>query len=225
MTTTVRELRTVREFAEVHALFDAIWHPGPGSAPAPVELMVALAHAGGYVAGAYEGGELVGASVGFLAEGGALHSHITGVLRPGGGVGYAIKMHQRAWCLERGLTTVTWTFDPLVRRNAYFNIAKLGARPREYLEDFYGPMGDAVNAGDVSDRLLVAWRLAGEEPPPAGPTVLVPTPEDVEALRARDPAEARRWRLALRETLGGLMAEGGKVIGFTKEGQYVAIKG
>ena len=54
---------------------------------------------------------------------------------------------------------VVWTFDPLVARNAWFNLAKLGARPTAYLEDFYGQMPDAINAGMPSDRLLLAWRL------------------------------------------------------------------
>ena len=52
---------------------------------------------------------------------------------------------------------MTWTFDPLVRRNAHFNLAVLGATVDEYLVDFYGPLPDAVNAGDESDRLLVVW--------------------------------------------------------------------
>lgn len=57
---------------------------------------------------------------------------------------------------------MTWTYDPLVRRNAYFNLTKLGARPRGYLVDFYGPMADAINAGDESDRLDMEWRLRDE---------------------------------------------------------------
>jgi predicted GNAT superfamily acetyltransferase len=54
---------------------------------------------------------------------------------------------------------IVWTFDPLVARNAWFNLAKLGATPSAYLEDFYGPMTDAINAGMASDRLLVTWNL------------------------------------------------------------------
>ena len=63
------------------------------------------------------------------------------------------------WALARGLAQVSWTFDPLVRRNAYFNLAKLGARPRAYLVNFYGPMSDGINAGDDTDRLEAQWRL------------------------------------------------------------------
>jgi predicted GNAT superfamily acetyltransferase len=155
----IRELDTLDDFQRVYRLFDDIWHPGPANPPVPVELMRALSHAGNYIAGAFDGRTLVGASVGFFAApaGEALHSHVTGVTRRG--AGFALKLHQRAWALSRGLTRVVWTFDPLVRRNAYFNLAKLGALPEEYLPEFYGPMADAVNAGDESDRVVVVWRL------------------------------------------------------------------
>lgn len=156
----VRELHQISEFRQVFALYDDIWHADPGKAPISTELMRAMSHSGNYVTGAFDGARLVGACVGFFADpvGTALHSHVTGAL-PGRGIGFALKLHQRAWALARGLSTVFWTYDPLVRRNAHFNIAKLGARPEEYLESFYGPMADAINAGDESDRLLVVWRL------------------------------------------------------------------
>ena len=74
-------------------------------------------------------------------------------------VGFALKLHQRAWCLDRGITLLEWTYDPLVARNAYFNLGKLGARVAEYLPDFYGVMGDGINRYDESDRILVHWSL------------------------------------------------------------------
>jgi predicted GNAT superfamily acetyltransferase len=77
----------------------------------------------------------------------------------GAGVGFALKLDQRAWALERGVKEVAWTFDPLVRRNAFFNLAKLAARVTAYLLNVYGPMSDVLNAGDESDRLLVSWHL------------------------------------------------------------------
>ncbi|MFI6322094.1 GNAT family N-acetyltransferase [Nonomuraea sp. NPDC050556] len=237
----IRELHEIQEFEAAFRLFDDIWHPEPGSPPVPVELMITFAHSGNYVAGAFEGDTMVGASVGFLAAGEALHSHVTGA-SIGRGIGSALKLHQRDWALERGLKRIVWTFDPLVRRNARFNLVKLGARPEEYLERFYGAMADAINEGDEPDRLLAVWRLT--EPPPPYPSttpviglaevdgrpvhgstdgrlVLVATPADIEALRREDPWTAKAWRAAMRETLGGLMAEGAHVVGFTGEGQYV----
>ncbi|GIH72544.1 GNAT family N-acetyltransferase [Sphaerimonospora thailandensis] len=160
----LRELHSIEEFEDVFRLFDRIWHPPPGGAPVTVEMMRALSHAGNYVAGAYRSDHLVGASVGFLSApvGRAMHSHVTGAVTgaaAGSGNGFALKLHQREWALARGLEMITWTFDPLIRRNAHFNLAKLGARPEEYLPAFYGQLDDAVNAGDESDRLLVVWRL------------------------------------------------------------------
>nr|WP_221475367.1 GNAT family N-acetyltransferase [Sphaerisporangium rubeum] len=153
-------MERISEFQTVFALFDRIWRADPGSAPVSVELMRALSHSGNYVAGAFEGDTMVGACVAFLAgpPGGGLHSHVTGAV-VGRGVGFALKLHQRAWAVERGLERVSWTFDPLVRRNAYFNLTKLGGRPVEYLPSFYGEMTDVINAGDESDRLLLVWRL------------------------------------------------------------------
>src|SRR5256714_4456049 len=123
-------------------------------------LLRALAHSGNYVAGAYQGDRMVGAAVGFFGDR-HLHSHIAGVDRTtqAKGVGYVLKQHQRAWTLRRGLTRVCWTFDPLVRRNAHFNLQKLGAFATAYLPDFYGALNDGINTGHASDRLYVSWEL------------------------------------------------------------------
>lgn len=164
---TIRELSALGDLEEVYALFDRIWQPDRSNPPVTVEHLRALTHAGNYLAGAYDGDELIGACVGFFAAppGRSLHSHVAGVSSAARGrhVGFALKAHQRAWALERGLSEITWTFDPLVRRNAYFNLAKLQARPGDYLVDFYGAMDDAINGGQGSDRLLTRWRLDAPE--------------------------------------------------------------
>ena len=153
-------------------LFNQVW--GTNTAVVGMELIRAIGHAGGYVAAAYAGEQMIGGSLGFLArhlDRPALHSHLTGIL-PGvrrTGLGRSMKLHQRAWAASRGLDWVTWTFDPLVRRNAWFNLGVLGAEVHEYLVDFYGPIDDSINAGDESDRLLVAWAV-GRRPPTRPPT-------------------------------------------------------
>ena len=159
---TVREVTELVELEDVVRLFSAIWGRD-ANPPMTVELLRAFTKAGNYVGGAFDDGRLVGACVGFFhapAED-ALHSHIAGV-EPGLNgrhVGFALKLHQRAWALRRGVSEIAWTFDPLVSRNAYFNIVKLGAQPDEYLPNFYGTMLDTINGDDDSDRLLVRWRL------------------------------------------------------------------
>lgn len=158
------DVRIVHDLPDVSAivrLLHGIWRPEAKNPLVTSELLRALAHSGNYVSGAFDGDLLVGACVGFLAAppGMTLHSHVAGVSADvrGRGVGTALKLHQRAWAVEQGLSTITWTADPLVRRNAYFNLSKLGARPVEYLIDFYGEVDDAVNAGQGTDRLLLRW--------------------------------------------------------------------
>ena len=223
---------------EVAALFERIWQ-APVVDPSTLR---ALAHTGNYVAGAYDG-LLVGAAVGFFAADGHLHSHVTGVAPEyqGRGLGAALKQHQRAWTLARNRTAISWTFDPLMARNAYFNLAKLGAVVTEYLPDFYGPIKDGINAGDASDRLFVVWRLDraaapaehdatilldrdGDVPAPTGARgdrLSVATPEDIERLRNTDPALAERWRMAVREALAGAMDAGWRITGITRDGRYL----
>ena len=162
----IRELAEVDDLQRLCVLVDEIWHPEPTNPPVTAEFLRALAYAGNYVAGAFAGDQLAGICVGFFdapAEH-AMHSHIAGVSARVGGkhVGFALKLHQRAWALSRDVTTIAWTFDPLVCRNAYFNIVKLGAAAAEYLPDFYGAMDDLINAGDDSDRLLAVWPLAAD---------------------------------------------------------------
>jgi predicted GNAT superfamily acetyltransferase len=161
------EIRLLHELADLDAVYRLlveIWRPDERNPPVTIELLRATTYAGNYLSGAYDWGELVGACFGFFGApaGVGMHSHIAAVADRvrGRNVGFALKLHQRAWAIGHGIQTVTWTFDPLVRRNAYFNMGKLGARPRDYLVDFYGEMGDSINQGQGSDRLLVAWDLA-----------------------------------------------------------------
>jgi predicted GNAT superfamily acetyltransferase len=158
----VRELRELDELDAVYRLYDGIWRPDPRNPPVTTELLRALTKAGNYVVGAFDGDAMVGACVGFFAapSEGALHSHVAGVSGQARGIGFALKVHQRAWAMLRGVDVISWTFDPLVRRNAYFNIVKLAARPTEYLTNFYGDMHDGINSGGDTDRLLVRWELS-----------------------------------------------------------------
>lgn len=230
----IRLLTDADEMVDVVHVFQQVW--GSVSELVGLELLMAIAHAGGYVSAAYDvsGGEdrILGASVGILARHHgreALHSHITGLL-PGArrsGLGRAMKLHQQAWARDHDIQWIVWTFDPLVRRNAWFNIAVLGAEVHEYLETFYGTMTDAINAGDESDRLLLAWNV--DTDPDAelcdgrGVTAasLVPTPEDIVALRRTDPAAVQQWRTDTREAFEAAFADGLSVLGFTREGEYV----
>lgn len=162
----VGELLDLDAIASAAELYRTVWQTDTRSAPVSPDLMRALSHAGGYVAGAYDGSRLVAASMAFHTGGAeaGLHSHISAVAAnvQGRQVGLALKLHQRAWALDRGISTISWTYDPLLRRNAWFNLTKLGARAVGYLTDFYGVMEDAQNAGDESDRAVALWSLTAD---------------------------------------------------------------
>lgn len=257
----VRELRESDELAGAYDLFESVW--GPAAEPvATHELLLVLGRTGSYVAGAYDGGRLVGASVGLLAADPAhagpdvvpaLHSHVTAVAADvrSRRVGYALKLHQRAWAVGRGLPAVTWTYDPLVRRNAHLNLTKLGAAAVRYVDDYYGALDDAINGGDATDRLVLRWDVAAplgaaEEVVPdgtpvalavgasSGPerrtvdaadAVLVAVPPDIESLRRDDPATARAWRAAVRAELGERMRAGWSVCGLVGRTHYLLQRG
>ena len=241
---TIRQLTTIAEMHAAAELFDAIWPPGAAGSLIQPEMLRALTKAGNYLAGAFIDDKLVGACLAFFGPPGSrsMHSHVAGVSTPAAGIGLALKLDQREWALRHGVGAISWTFDPLVGRNAYFNLTKLGATAAEYLTDFYGEMTDSVNRGFGSDRLLVSWNLTRPvdgsplsltEPVIAlgrsadgvpelgstdGDTLLIATPSDVESLRRADPSLAVAWRHALREVLPPLIPD---VVGFDRAGWYV----
>jgi predicted GNAT superfamily acetyltransferase len=242
----------MRELGGAADLLADIWGYPQDQGPITPEMLRALTHSGNYVAGAWIGDKLIGASAGFVGLNDGhihLHSHISGVARgyQGAHVGYSLKQHQREWALERGITTIEWTFDPLVRRNAYFNLTKLGADVVDFEADFYGSMRDALNAGEETDRAVVRWDLTGAPATPvdvggaavilspdddgrpvadAGSTSVLRAwiPEDNVAMRERDPRLARDWRLALRETVGSALRRGYVATGMTRDGWYTLTK-
>ena len=251
-------VRTVDDVAGIRAVADFladVWQLPHTNPPYPSEVLHSLVHAGGAVHAAYGTGErLVGAAVAVFGPPAdrCAYSFVAAATASDRGVGFALKQAQRVWALEHGARTMRWTFDPLVGRNARFNLVKLGAVGAEYLVDLYGPMNDGVNDGDESDRLTAAWDLApgtthptepDEEarteearahaaavrPAPDGGPLAVRDdrrlwcriPEDIVALRAADPAEALRWRHAVREVFTDAYAEGLRATSMSRDGWYL----
>lgn len=193
----------------VSDFFCQVWAGGPEVVP--FDLGLAVLHVGAYCAAAYDGEQMVAASFGFrgVFKGKQiLHSHVTGSFQPG--AGYELKRHQFDWAKSQGLSGITWSFDPLVRRNCVFNFDKLGATAVEYLPNFYGTMTDSINAGDESDRLFAFWDISGpkEESKATNASVVVELPEDIESLRKTDLSAALVWRRQTRETLQPLLDQG-----------------
>ncbi len=242
----VRLLVEPSELADAQWVFDEVWPSSDGSTQLPRNLMRALVHAGGYCSAAYRDGRPIGAAFGVAGrhqEDGVwhdhLHSHMAAALTPyrNQHIGTALKLHQRVWALDVGIDPVIWTFDPLVRRNARFNLIKLGADVDGFEPDFYGEMDDGINSGDATDRLFAWWHLtsprvdaamAGELQEldlealrAAGRDVReVEVPEDIVAIRVADPAAAQAWRLSVREDLQSAFAEGYRIIGVADHGGY-----
>ncbi|MFD7503074.1 chorismate synthase [Streptomyces sp. NPDC059850] len=247
-------VRTVDDVAGIQAVADFladVWQLPHTNPPYPSEVLHSLVHAGGAVHAAYGTGErLAGAAVAVFGPPAdrSAYSFVAAATASDRGVGFAIKQAQRAWALERGARTMRWTFDPLVGRNARFNLVKLGAVGSEYLVDLYGPMNDGVNDGDESDRLTAAWDLdpgtahtpeAGDDEARARATAVRPAPdggplavrddrrlwcrvpEDIVALRAADPALALRWRHAVREVFTDAYAEGLRATSMSRDGWYL----
>ena len=116
----------------------------------PREMLRALGESGNAPWGAFEGDDLLGYVLdwaGVDAEGLHVHSHMLAAVpaRRHGGIGYALKLAQRARALEHDIHVVRWTFDPLVARNAYLNLVKLGAIADRFGRNYYGEMTDALN--------------------------------------------------------------------------------
>lgn len=234
----LRQLSSAAELTAAAALIDQVFG---SEEPMPVDVLVAVACAGGFVGAAELDGELVGVAMAFgeaprpgSVDAPGLHSHVAAVRSTARGlhIGRQLKWYQRQWALERGIALIHWTFDPLVRRNAVLNLNRLGAVATAYHEDLYGSIPDALNAGLASDRLLVRWELTSPrvEAAAAGTPLTtsaserstvgtIETPPDIERLVAADPVLAQQWRHRQRAAFAAL-PDGWLVTGIDPAGRY-----
>lgn len=239
----IRVAHTPADSALIAELFDQVWNVKSMVSP---EIMTASLHNGGYGSVVYIANTTsdnmlrpVGAAFALVGRalpglnGPNLHSHATGVLPSfvGKGIGEMIKRHQWDWAKENGFDTITWTFDPLVRRNAHFNVVKLGARVLGYHQNFYGELDDGINAGEQSDRVLVRWDVAGVAAPqantfiePSQTAVVIETPADIEQLRKTDRVQSDAWRSRQRAAFESAQRAGLHVVGLTSDFAYVLDK-
>lgn len=232
---TISMVQTAQDAEELASFFKAVW--GGQDDVVPFDLQLALIHVGAYASLATLNNHVVGGSFGVRGEFAGqtlLHSHVTAATVSG--VGWQLKQHQADWARARGLGAITWTFDPLVRRNCVFNFEKLGAEAIEYLPNFYGTMTDDINRGDESDRLFLRWNLNSSNNPNDLPieamqniaiknlsglplvqefdqskSFAVELPADIESLRSADLKAALAWRAAVRDVLQPAMANNGRI--------------
>jgi len=227
----VRELENLKDQDSGRKIFDLTWAMDAGTEITP-NLLQAMVHSGSYLSGAFIDNKIVGAAFAFPAanNGLHLHSHMTAVLDEyrDQGVGYALKIDQWNWAKKHKYSHLSWTFDPLVRRNARLNIVKLGVDISAYYPNFYGVMLDALNSGDESDRLMVSWSTDIDEPKarelithPKPDEILIEIPEDIVAIRSKNQSESMKWRRLVRDQFLAAFEKNGKVIGFSANNEYV----
>lgn len=223
-------LRPLTTVEDAHRLNDVIVQTW-GDQTLDHEVVRALAVSGNVPWGAETEEALVGFVLGWAGvdeHGLHVHSHMLASIpdRRHAGVGLALKLAQRAQALDQGIAVMRWTFDPMVARNAWFNLGKLGTIVDRFERDFYGVMTDEINAGDRSHRFTVRWDLHREP----GPRVAagghrVPVPAEYHDLRARDPEEASATREEVAEAAEAYLAEGLVAAAFDREASaYVFVR-
>ena len=227
----VKNLKTLAQQSHAREIFDFTWSMDAGTEITP-NLLQAMVHSGSYLSGVFIDNKMVGAAFAFPATNGGLHlhSHMTAVLdeHRDQGVGYALKIDQWNWAKKHKYSHLSWTFDPLVRRNAKLNLVKLGVDISAYYPNFYGAMPDALNAGDESDRLMVLWRTDIDAPKarelithPKPDDILIEIPEDIVVIRSRNQSESMKWRRQVRDQFLAAFEKNGKVVGFSTNNEYV----
>jgi predicted GNAT superfamily acetyltransferase len=212
MTIEIRPVAGYAEYTACEEIQRGVWGVYD---TVPLNMLLTAHLNGGVLLGAFDadapGAPLVGFVFGFLgraADGRLKHcSHMAAVL-PGyrdAQIGERLKLAQRTAVLAQGLELMTWTYDPLISRNARLNIRKLGAICRTYKPNVYGP--EPVPADSLpSDRFQVEWwlssprvaaRLAGADRPPSVAEILA----DAQLINPDPEAPTRPLvgeRLALR---------------------------
>ena len=168
LTLSIRALSHLNDLKQCEEIQRAVWGFSDLEIMAAPHLS-AVIHAGGLVAGAFYEDAYKSALCGFVfgfpayaRSSPGLHSDMMAVLPKfrGLGIGQQLKWFQRDWCLQRGLSYVSWTFDPLQAKNAKLNLEHLGASASEYLINPYGVLGDTLNGALPSDRLVAHWDLS-----------------------------------------------------------------
>jgi predicted GNAT superfamily acetyltransferase len=226
----VRGLSTGAEFAEAVDLQKRIWNFADIEL-LPVRLFVVANKVGGHTFAAYDGHRMIGfllAIPGIKRGGnGYLHSHMLGVLSDyrDRGVGRLLKLRQREDALARRIELVEWTFDPLELRNAFFNMERLGAIVRRYVENQYGTTTSPLHGGLPTDRCTAEWWvaservksiLAGEKPDRGAVEERIEVPAEIAEIRKRDPKCAREIQKTVAAQFHRHLDRGLAVIGFER---------
>ena len=165
----IREVETLEEMQNCIELQRKVF-ASPDLEISPVRHLLVARYAGGFTLGAYSGERLIAFVLSlpmFLADmKPAFYSHMTAVDAEfqSLGIGARLKWEQRTRALAVGVDYIKWTYQPVLARNAFFNIERLGVTINTYMPNFYGT-GAEANASRIqvlevdSDRLFADWHL------------------------------------------------------------------
>lgn len=229
---SVRPLESLADFHACVALQADVWGR-EFTDGVPASLLQVSTYVGGLALGAFtEAGEIVGMLFGLTGTDGVeiVHwSHLLGVRDSvrNLGVGRLLKEAQRTELARRGIRKMSWTFDPLVAKNAYLNLNRLGATVVRYVPNMYGTTGSPLHYGIATDRLIVSVDTSAVAPdattlltkrtplpvlspemrgsdlpivrasPP--PALWLEVPNDIRQVIEHQPRAATAWRESVRE--------------------------
>jgi chorismate synthase len=246
----IRSLSTTEDFHACVELQRDVWgRDQPEIVPAT--LLHVVGYVGGLVAGAFDpSGALLGFVFGITGtrDGKLVHwSHQLGVRESARniGIGRMLKEFQRQSLATLGVARIYWSFDPLMAKNAYLNLNRLGATIAEYMPDMYGTTESPLHLGMATDRLVVSLDTARSDASPQPmlvigdvpvltafprrdddvltpgdrrpPVVLIEIPPEMLEVAERHPATAHEWRMSVREYFQWALANGYSVRGIRRD--------
>jgi chorismate synthase len=216
---TIRECTTIEEFDGcVHLQREAFGLPDLELSPR--RHLIVSRQAGGWTLGAFVADRMVGFVHHLAAVRGKNeifgYSHVMAVAKDyqNKGVGARLKWAQRERALGEGREFIKWTWDPMMARNAHFNLNRLGATVDTYADNFYGTdyNADPTLAEQPelpSDRLSATWELSSTRVSALGSGVAVPArgrpaymvaiPNEWTTLVRQDPGRAREEQARVRD--------------------------
>jgi predicted GNAT superfamily acetyltransferase len=188
----------------------------------PARLYRVQSMIGGLVLGAFEGDRLVGFNncwPGIRDGKPYWHSHMLAVSQDyrNAGIGAKLKLEQRAAALDRGISLIQWTFDPLQAKNAYLNIEKLGVIVRRYEVELYGQFTTFQ-----TDRLIAEWWLDKPRLHAEGDVRRLYIPANVQELLQQSPSSFKDLQLRVREQFLKNLSEDYFAAGFERTDEWSA---
>src|SRR5215213_175514 len=216
--TTIRECTSIEEFDNCVALQREAFGL-PDLEISPRRHLIVSRQAGGWTLGAFAANRMVG----FVHHLAAVrpnneiygYSHVMAVARDyqNKGVGARLKWAQRAKAMSQGRKFIKWTWDPMLARNAHFNLNRLGVTVDTYADNFYGLDYDADQSLNTrprlpSDRLFATWNLGSARvsalssgasvPVDATPVATIAIPAEWNSFVKQDPERARHEQARVR---------------------------